>query len=452
MDLSALSCPLPQDISLCLAAGQWQEAEAMIAERLDGGLPAMMRERLQWAQLFLERLRRCYTLSREALRQELGGLIPGFGEDDLTRLQRQGWLDFRFIEGRQLFFEDTVASLLKANPEIARRAGRPLSPSRPVLDDAMARMRRDGGLAMRLRLTTSLQIGDSAFAAGERCFVHLPLPGAAPQQHEVAIEGISPAPARIADETAPQRSAWFDLAMQENAPFTASSAFTQRLRYCDPMAMSPKIPYPAAPPPQPEDLAEQGPHLLFTPYLRALCAELTRGETRPLHQVRRFYDYITTHVLYSYVRPYLLIENGAEYAAVNRRGDCGLQALLFIALCRIAGIPARWQSGLYAAPGDAGSHDWAWFFTDAWGWLPADCSFGGAARRGGNEERRQFYFGNLDPYRAVFNHRYMAPLTPSRRFPRLDPYDNQQGEVETASRSLLPGEYHTTHEVDIIGA
>ena len=37
-------------------------------------------------------------------------------------------------------------------------------------------------------------------------------------------------------------------------------------------------------------------------------------------------------------------------------------ALTFITLCRIAGIPARWESGFAVAPGDAGCHDWARFY------------------------------------------------------------------------------------------
>ena len=38
-------------------------------------------------------------------------------------------------------------------------------------------------------------------------------------------------------------------------------------------------------------------------------------------------------------------------------------ALTFITMCRIAGVPARWQSGLYVAPDSVGSHDWAEFYT-----------------------------------------------------------------------------------------
>ena len=151
--------------------------------------------------------------------------------------------------------------------------------------------------------------------------------------------------------------------------------------------------------------------------------------------------------MYAYQRPYLLIEGGAEYTAVNLRGDCGLQALLFITLCRISGIPARWQSGLYAAPGDVGSHDWAEFYSDRLGWLPVDCSFGGSGYRHGSQLRWRFYFGNLDPWRMVANRSYYAPFSPRKRFARCDPYDNQRGEIETDARGLCAGEFRTRYEM-----
>ena len=170
-------------------------------------------------------------------------------------------------------------------------------------------------------------------------------------------------------------------------------------------------------------------------------------EVIPIRIVRRIYDFITSRVRYAYVRAYRLIENGAEYAATNLRGDCGLQALLFITLCRILGIPARWESGLMADPTYIGSHDWAQFYTEAWGWLPADCSFGGAAYRKDNPERRRFYLGNLDPWRMASNTAYFAPFQPPCLHPRNDPYDSQRGEVETQERALSAGEVATRFEM-----
>ena len=41
---------------------------------------------------------------------------------------------------------------------------------------------------------------------------------------------------------------------------------------------------------------------------------------------RRFYDYCTTVVTYSYMREYFTITQIPEYAGLNQKGDCGVQA------------------------------------------------------------------------------------------------------------------------------
>lgn len=448
MDFTSLAAPLPQDIESHITAGEWETAKRMIEARLRLDLPRMLRERLGAALFFMERLPAFYPYTKETLQAAIQKEIPGFNEDDFDALRSLGWLDSKLIEGQRRYHEDTVASLLKANPEFAARAGKPLSPSRPLLDEAVRYMKQNGGLRMQMELESTLTLADAAFKAGSVYRVHLPLPAPAPQQREVQLLDAQPNPRHIARESAPQRTVYFEEKLTENRPFTVKSSYVQQLVYCDPVNDdNPRVLYPDVKAPSREDLEPQAPHILFTPYLVSLCKELIGDEIVPVRQAKRFYDFITGRVLYSYVRPYQLIENGAEYAAVNLRGDCGLQALLFITLCRIAGIPARWQSGLYAAPGDEGSHDWAWFYTGQWGWLPVDCSFGGAGRRGGNMERREFYFGNLDPYRAVFNSRYMGELQPPKQFPRNDPYDNQSGEAETDEGALPPSACRIRHRV-----
>lgn len=38
--------------------------------------------------------------------------------------------------------------------------------------------------------------------------------------------------------------------------------------------------------------------------------------------------------MYSFVRPYMAITDIPGYAASGWKGDCGIQALLFVTLCR----------------------------------------------------------------------------------------------------------------------
>ena len=181
--------------------------------------------------------------------------------------------------------------------------------------------------------------------------------------------------------------------------------------------------------------------------MRKLSREITGGEQNPLLKARRIYDFITTNVTYSFVRPYFTFANIPEYAASSLKGDCGFQALLFITLCRLAKIPAGWQSGAYASPEFVGSHDWARFYIAPFGWMFADCSFGGSAYRDGDDERREFYFGNLDPYRIPFASEFQADFYPPKKFRRIDPYDNQTGEAEYAGRGLNIGEFESKLEL-----
>jgi len=266
---------------------------------------------------------------------------------------------------------------------------------------------------------------------GEPIRVHMPLPVATAQCEPGDITA-SP-DAYLAAPDHPQRTACFEAAYQPGMAFTTTAAFTIRAPYVEPKPEDVTMPQPA---PDPADVAEVPPQVRFTPLLRALADELAGDETNPLVIARRFYDYCTVNCAYRFVRAYAAILQIPEYFAAGRRGDCGVHALLFITLCRIKGIPAQWQAGLYARPGDVGCHDWARFFIAPYGWLWADCSFGGAAYREGSPDRWNYYFGNLEPWRCVYNRDFQQAFDPPKRFERADPYDSQTGEAEYEDRGL----------------
>lgn len=445
--LKRANISLPDEILSAREAGDWALAEAIIAGWLSRDLPDCLRERLELERYYLAHMRGEYPLNTAALAAALKARIPDFDEADVRDLLASGWLDTRMVDGERRFHEDSASSLLKANAELARRAGQAFSPASDVLDPVIAKIRQRGELSMALHLRATLSIRDHAFTPGETYRVHLPVPTPTMQQRDVHILDIRPNPKHIARESAPQRTAFFEETLANNAPFVAEYRYRWHCAYADVWDGEPFVAYPDAPPPTEHDLKECLPHIAFTPYLKQLALEVRGDEVIPIRIVRRIYDFITSRVRYAYVRAYRLIENGAEYAATNLRGDCGLQALLFITLCRILGIPARWESGLMADPTYIGSHDWAQFYTEAWGWLPADCSFGGAAYRKDNPERRRFYLGNLDPWRMASNTAYFAPFQPPCLHPRNDPYDSQRGEVETQERALSAGDVATRFEM-----
>jgi hypothetical protein len=195
------------------------------------------------------------------------------------------------------------------------------------------------------------------------------------------------------------------------------------------------------------DIEEEQPQIVFSPLIKALCEELSGNETDPYRKAWNFYRYCTENITYAYMREYMTLGLINEYSATQRIGDCGVKALLFITLCRCAGIPAHWQSGLYVTPDSAGNHDWAMFYIKPYGWLFADPSFGGSAFRVGNLKRQKFYFGNLDPFRMAANNAFQKEFTPAKKWWRSDPYDNQSGEIEYEDRGLHGNELESTKTV-----
>lgn len=441
-----LNVGLPEDIARYKANGNIEEAVRLIDERMKGDIPEALRGCYIVQRELMLRLPRDYPFSYDEAFGKLKKAIPDFTEGEFKALRDTGRIDWIFINGEQRYFLRFFETLMKTDDAMAKRASvsdtgtsqgedEPEEKGENKLDRSMRIMKSEGKFAARIKIRASVRIKDESFVPGARVRVHIPIPAACMQQSEIELVSFSGKPAYIAPEDAPQRTVYFEETMKENHEFFVEYSYVNSAPYCDASKVVPSKEQPDF------FLEEQNPHIVFTPYIKALVEELTKGLDDPLSKARAFYDFITTNVKYSYMRQYFGLESIAENCLRNFKGDCGVQALAFITLCRAAGIPARWQSGLYAAPFDVGAHDWAQFYIAPYGWLFADPSFGGSAFRSGNEERRKHYFGNLDPYRMIANSEFQHPLDPEKAQWRMDPYDNQTGEIEYADRGLRAEEY-----------
>ena len=444
----ALSAGLPEDILKAKWAGDFEGALALIEARLaDERVPAAMKNCLEMEKLIIERLPRDYPISREEALAKVQERIPGFTEQEFDALELAGKLDYIYVLGEKKYFRRFLQTLLKVNRDLAARAGIRPEEEDAALNGIIARMKRNGGAACHIRIRHAVCIEDEAFVPGETYTAHIPIPMPTAQIKNIRIL-TRDAGMVVAPENQAQRTVCFTEKLTENKRFTVEYEFDNESRYVDLSQPGEGVVYPDAAPVTPADTSELAPHILFTPYMRALAKELAGEETDPLRLARRFYDFCTTRVTYTFMRSYLTIENGSEYAAKNLKGDCGIQALCFITLCRIAGIPARWQAGLeLEPPRHIGNHDWAQFHIEGRGWLFCDCSYGGSAWRKGNLERWNFYFGNLEPWRMVSNADYQQDFFPPKKHTRVDPYDNQCGEIETETRGLKAHECDCEWEV-----
>lgn len=443
-----LNVGLPEDITRLKAWGDIDGAVRLIDLRLRDDIPEPLRGCFIAEREMMRRLADDYIFNYDQAMETATDRISGFTKEEFASLVDKGRIDWIFLRGEKRYFKRFVNTLIKTDAGIKERSilrrrekGEDIpkeegtSAREEMLNRSMRIMREKGEFANYIRIRASVKINDSAFRKGSLVKVHIPIPAECLQQSEIKLLSFSEEPKHISPADAPQRSVYFERVLDDNREFFVEYSYIHTARYCDPAGIQAQAEQPDF------FLEEENPHIVFTPYIRAITQELTRGTADPVEKARRIYGFITGKVKYSFMPNYFVLENIPENAARNFKGDCGVQALLFITLCRCAGIPARWQSGLAAEPNDVGSHDWAMFYVAPYGWLFADPSYGGAAYRAGSEERRWHYFGNLDPYRMVANSAFQHPLDPPMTHWRADPYDNQSGEVEYEDRALRWSEY-----------
>jgi transglutaminase-like putative cysteine protease len=145
----------------------------------------------------------------------------------------------------------------------------------------------------------------------------------------------------------------------------------------------------------------------------AKSEEIVGDETNPYLKASLIFDWVVDNMSYEY--PDLSLR-GAANSFVRLKGDCGEYSVVFCALCRAQGIPARTVTCVWF---DKGGHQWAEFYVPPYGWIPADASIGGLVegnnpsfadeerildfmeKKGIPEKSRDYLFGNLYPNRLI---------------------------------------------------
>lgn len=467
-DIEYLNVPLPEDILKKKWFGDFEGALRLIELRLQLEIPLALRKKLELEKRVLEILPKEYTIPYGEAFSMVKERIPDFTTEEFDKLQEESKIDWIYVKGEVRYFRRFLSTLLKVNDDLAVRVTNPEDWSssearinqleEEALSSVLKRIKEKKQVTYHFRIRASVKINDDAFQKG-RVRVHMPFPVNCKQGKGAKVIKSDSEITFLADANASQRTAYFEENLSENKAFIMEYEYDNSIDYVEPnlelvgntkqtkiedFAGNWKVCNDEV---TLEDLSEQIPHIRFTPYMKSLANEIIGDEENPYKKARKVYDYITTKIHYSFMREYVTIENITEYAALGGKGDCGVQSLVFITLCRIAGIPARWQSGLYTTPYTAGSHDWSQFYVAPYGWLFADCSFGGTAYRKGNMEQWNFYFGNLDPFRMAANASFQKEFTPQKKFLRADPYDNQRGEIEYETRGLSYHEFQVVREI-----
>lgn len=440
-----MTAGLPDRVRRLEENGLFEEAATTINQILGEGrrLPGLLKSRLEWELERIRRVRWDYSLSEEEAFASLRDRIPDLTRDEFNEWVKKGFIDHIRMEGETRIFRNFLPNLVRERMEIRSRlragedADRITSMLFEHLDTVIL---RGGGSDARYfepvwnRVSMVLRVKPDVIPDGETVRVWMPFPQRSLLQPVVRLVSTVPEKHVIAPEDAPQRTIYFEKksARGKELEFSVEYEYAVNAAYVEikPEKIGPYV----------EDesyrkyTSEAPPHIVFTPYLRRLADELVSGESNPYLKAWRIYEWITENVSYALVPEYSTMECISDYAARNLRGDCGVQALLFITLCRISGVPARWQSGWYLNPVKPSPHDWAQFYVEPYGWLYADPSFGGHFRN--IEKYRRFYFGNIDHYRLVANTDISPNFIPPKAHVWSDTVDNQRGEVEWRGGNL----------------
>ncbi|MDN7013736.1 transglutaminase domain-containing protein [Methanoculleus sp. FWC-SCC3] len=161
-----------------------------------------------------------------------------------------------------------------------------------------------------------------------------------------------------------------------------------------------------------------------TDAIREKAREIVANETNPHLQAQMIYHHIIETYPYSHVPHYSLDTREPKvaestYMFETGHGDCGTQSMLFAALCRSLGIPARAIGGYQMLLSETpGAHFWAEYYLPGYGWVPNDVTAADIADWVAipEEDRsafKDYYAANLDPARLVIQKNVDTPMDPT---------------------------------------
>ena len=433
--------------------GSFEKAASLLATARDQSLSSAAERKLIEFELDrLDRIKKDFPFTAPDLFAELSKSVR-----DLTRVEFDQWLaenrfDSRTIEGTAYFMHYSVPNLFFRYPELGRRRLPPVDTATlerrywetsHAIRQAALDLNRPYVLPKKFRIVMAVVVDPDVAPAGETIRAWLPVPRQYAFQDGFNLLSSSPPASSIDTKQSPIRCVYLEQAARKTKPAEFKIEYDHLIRgvrfELDPEKVKPcDLSNPSL-----LEFASESPHVFFTTEIRTLSLRIAGREPNPYLRAKLFYDWISANIKYSYAVEYSTVRNLGEYCRDHGYGDCGQEAFLFITLCRLNGIPARWQSGWSIFPGATNLHDWTEIYLAPYGWMPVDPYMGIFATRYATsltaEQRRElrdFYFGGLDQYRIIANGDHNQALNPPKQSMRSDPVDFQRGELEWRNHNI----------------
>lgn len=440
------------------AEGNFSKAAALLEKFIaDTNTPVVERCQIAFELDRLERIRLDYPFTRAALLEKLQAAVRDVPPDEFQTWLAEKRFDVRMIDGQERFMVSSVANLFWRYPALNARRITPKDQSFQkalwencvAIKAAAAREQTPYVLPKYFDVAMTITLDTNVVAPGKIIRAWLPVPRCYPYQENFELVASSAPVKTLAPETSAIRSVYLEQPAASNSATVFQINYhyaTKGVRFeVDPENF---LPWDA------NNLTiaaftNEVLHVVFTPEMKALSQRILGEEKNPARQAKLFYEWIGAHIQYSFATEYSTIPNISDYCRTHGYGDCGEAALLLITLCRLNGIPARWQSGWDTFPGAEDIHDWTEIYLAPYGWLPVDPYMSifatqYASQLAPDQRRavREFYFGGRGQWRMAANADHEQTLVPAKKSFRSDDVDFQRGELECDGQNIYFNHYH----------
>ncbi len=391
-------------------------------------------------QEIAERIRHDFPVTEfqviKQIEQRNGTASPG----DIASWERKGWLEHRIIDGEKMYFSRAVSNLMLlktfyeekdhlqpdkvSDPKMVFR----LRHTEKILIDSQHNESPVDPVKMVIKYT--ITVHPNVVPDGEIVRCWLPWPrDSLPGQYDVKLLKTSCQKYVRSPASSIHSTIYMEAPAKKDSllTFSVTWQYTSGARYFR-LPDQKILPYIKTGSEYMKYTSEQPPHIVFTDDVKQLADSIINDNDPPYDKVKKVYLWFKENIPWTGALEYSIIPNIPDYVCQNRRGDCGMQTLLFMTLLRYKGVPVRWQSGWMVPPGAENLHDWCEVYYEGIGWVPTDVSYD--VQNSDDPLIKFFYMSGIDSYRLIVNNGIAAPLYPLKKFLRSEPNDFQRGEVE----------------------
>lgn len=407
-----------------------------------------------------ERIGLDFSITEDQIKEQIENRIRSFSSHDKEVWEDKGWLEYRIINGRKMYFKRAASNLvlirnfyenkeerlreIAADPEMIFR----LKHTEEVYKSS--ENNHSPVVPVSMKIIYTITVHPDVIPAGETLRCWLPWPKESHlRQQKVKILSTSNPEYKIAPDSATHSTIYMENKSKKGIPaiFQVSFSYQSYAQYYNTAELS-ILPYNKSSELFRRYTSQQLPHICFTPEIRKLTDSITDPEDNPLDAVIKIYSWFKNNVPWTGALEYSIIPNIPGYVYKNRRGDCGMQTFLFISMLRYKGIPVRWQSGWMVPPGAENLHDWCEVYYEGTGWVPVDVSYD--LQKSESNAIRYFYLSGIDSYRLIVNDGVDGPLHPEKQYLRSEPFDFQRGEVEWKGGNLYFDKWDYDMEIEYL--